>query len=377
MDDRAVAGASAASTASGLEQRSSASPAARRASPGLGRAARRRSRPAPFASPAPRRRLLLAVPAAAGAAARALLRRRRGVAVLGRLGLAGLGASSSTSAARRRPRSRRRLGRSLGRRPRPSRRRRRRRPRPRRFLRVGRACARVGFSASASAVSGSRVCLDRREQLGPGDALGDGGDAHLDLLADELRGVADDDVDVLDLADAGVRVVQADLAELQLELLRRRRPAAVGATFSSVPWSSTGSDRGARRPCRRGRSGAWSSPRARAAACRRGRRRARRPSRSTSTLKAFDARARRDERAQPALDVDGGRVLGDDDPVAAAGRALLRHHLARAVGDVLARHLDEAERRDLDDVGLRAVALELLAERLLDLLRGSSGSPCR
>ena len=45
----------------------------------------------------------------------------------------------------------------------------------------------------------------------------------------------------------------------------------------------------------------------------------------------------------------------------------LREDLARPVGDVLARHLDEAERRDLDDVGLRAVALELLAQRLLDV----------
>ena len=40
--------------------------------------------------------------------------------------------------------------------------------------------------------------------------------------------------------------------------------------------------------------------------------------------------------------------------------------LARAIGDVLARHLHEPERRDLDDVGLRPVALELLAERVLD-----------
>src|SRR5206468_1531769 len=40
--------------------------------------------------------------------------------------------------------------------------------------------------------------------------------------------------------------------------------------------------------------------------------------------------------------------------------------LARPVGDVLARHLDEAEGRDLDDVGLRPVALELASERLLD-----------
>ena len=42
--------------------------------------------------------------------------------------------------------------------------------------------------------------------------------------------------------------------------------------------------------------------------------------------------------------------------------------LARPVGHVLARHLDEAERRDLDDVGLRPVALELALQRVLDEL---------
>ena len=77
------------------------------------------------------------------------------------------------------------------------------------------------------------------------------------------------------------------------------------------------------------------------------------------------ARAR-GERAQPPLDVDSGRSLGVDDPVAAAGRAFARHDLARPVGDVLARHLDEPERRDLDDVRLRPVALELCPQRLLD-----------
>ena len=57
--------------------------------------------------------------------------------------------------------------------------------------------------------------------------------------------------------------------------------------------------------------------------------------------------------------LERGRRLRDDDAVAGAGRALAGHDLARPVGDVLARHLDEAERRDLDDVGLRAVALQL------------------
>src|SRR5438105_3483237 len=76
------------------------------------------------------------------------------------------------------------------------------------------------------------------------------------------------------------------------------------------------------------------------------------------------ARTRR-QRPQAPLNVDRRRRLGDDDAVAAAGGALLGEDLARAVGHVLARHLDEPERRDLDDVGLRPVALELGAERLL------------
>ena len=72
------------------------------------------------------------------------------------------------------------------------------------------------------------------------------------------------------------------------------------------------------------------------------------------------------QRAELPLGVDRGRRLGEDDSVAAAGRALLGEDLARAVRDVLPRHLDQAERRDLDDVGLRPVALELGGERLLD-----------
>src|SRR4029450_534835 len=56
-----------------------------------------------------------------------------------------------------------------------------------------------------------------------------------------------------------------------------------------------------------------------------------------------------------ALCVQPGGVRGEDDPAPAAGRTLLREDLARPVGHVLARHLDEAEGRDLDDVGLRPV----------------------
>ncbi len=78
--------------------------------------------------------------------------------------------------------------------------------------------ARVGFSASASNVIGAgadaavvgerRIC--RAVEHAP--------DRHLHLLADELRRAGDDDlVAAVELADAGGRVVEADLDELQLE----------------------------------------------------------------------------------------------------------------------------------------------------------------
>src|SRR5262245_41954341 len=60
------------------------------------------------------------------------------------------------------------------------------------------------------------------------------------------------------------------------------------------------------------------------------------------------------------------RRVGDDDAVAGTDRAAVREDLARAIRDVLARHLDESERGDLDNVCLRPVALELAPERLLD-----------
>ena len=50
------------------------------------------------------------------------------------------------------------------------------------------------------------------------------------------------------------------------------------------------------------------------------------------------------EHPQPAFDLHGDRVLGDDDAVTGAGRALASEDLPRAVGDVLASHLHEAER---------------------------------
>ena len=68
--------------------------------------------------------------------------------------------------------------------------------------------------------------------------------------------------------------------------------------------------------------------------------------------------------AQVAQHVDGERLVGQHAPGALAGRALAGHDLAHAVGDVLARHLDQAERRDLDDVDLAAVLLELALQHL-------------
>ena len=88
----------------------------------------------------------------------------------------------------------------------------------------------------------------------------------------------------------------------------------------------------------------------------------------SSTLNAFvrglDAASARRRRSASTTAV----CLGDDHALAGAGRALAREDLARPVRDVLTRHLDEPERRDLDHVGLRPVALELLLERLLDRL---------
>ena len=83
-------------------------------------------------------------------------------------------------------------------------------------------------------------------------------------------------------------------------------------------------------------------------------------------LVGLHTRAGRRQLAQPALDLQRNRLVGDDDAVAGANGALAGEDLARPVGDVLTRHLDEPERRDLDHVRLRPVALELLAQCLLD-----------
>ena len=91
----------------------------------------------------------------------------------------------------------------------------------------------------------------------------------------------------------------------------------------------------------------------------------------------LDAIPGRRERPQLPLDLHRHRVIGDDDAVTGTGRALPGQDLARPVGDVLAGHLHEAERRDLDDVRLRPVALELARAARPRRTPGSSGSPCR
>src|SRR5581483_6556280 len=148
-----------------------------------------------------RRRLLLPAAAAAGAAAGALPRHGG----LGRLAglrlLPGLGGGP--------------LRLLRGRRPAPPRRR-----LLRRLLRLlGRAlpgpCRLLGLRLGRDRALG----LLPVDELGERDALEHRADARLDLLPDEAGGARDDDVEALHLADAGVRVVEADLAELELELL--------------------------------------------------------------------------------------------------------------------------------------------------------------
>ena len=70
------------------------------------------------------------------------------------------------------------------------------------------------------------------------------------------------------------------------------------------------------------------------------------------------------ELAQLALDLDRHGLLGEHHALAVAGRAGLGQDLAHALGHVLAGHLDQPERRDLHHVGLRAVLVERLAQRL-------------
>ena len=82
-------------------------------------------------------------------------------------------------------------------------------------------------------------------------------------------------------------------------------------------------------------------------------------------LERLHSRALRD-RPELALDLERVRGVGDDDSGSFADVAACGEDLARAVRDVLACHLDEPERRDLDDVRLRPVPFELRAQRLLD-----------
>ena len=223
---------------------------------------------------------------------------------------------------------------------------------------------RVGFSASPSAVIGVAPSFARRDDRRVCGARHDALDLRLHLLADELRRAGDDDVVAVELRDGGLRIVQADLDRLQLERralgerrVRRDRLELPLLEHEEVVEVDVLLRDEEEAPARR-RLDLLEAGRARTDQQRRDLR---------VHLDAIRLNARAAcERSEPALEIDRGRLLGDDDPVAAARRALAREDLARALGDVLPRHLDEAERRDLDDVGLRPVAFELRAQRVLD-----------
>ena len=143
------------------------------------------------------------------------------------------GASSSSRARRRRPRHprprprsspppppRARLRRPRAPRP-PARRPRAPRPRPRsvdlgRLLGPARRARRLLGLALERDRLGRRLDAVQRRRVG--DAVEHALDAHLRLLADELRGAADDDVDPVELADRGARVVLVQLDQLQVGL---------------------------------------------------------------------------------------------------------------------------------------------------------------
>ena len=239
-----------------------------------------------------------------------------------------------------------------------------------RFLRHGGlapSCRRLTGRLLGLALCGDRShrLLGAADQRRVGRAVEDALDPHLRLLADERSAAADADGEPVELADPRVHVVEADLDELQLDLLAFAgrafwREALVGAfaehlevvgrhALARLDQEPTlrllldlGETRGAR-PDQDARD-----------LC------------VELELECLRPRRARRQRAQVPFRVDRGRRLREDDAVAAADRALAREDLARPVGDVLARHLDEAERRDLDHVGLRPVALELVLERLLD-----------
>ncbi len=169
-------------------------------------------------------------------------------------------------------------------------------------------------------------------------------------------------------ADGRRAVVEVDLDELQLELralVERGRgrqvvAAALGEHLEVVDVRMARGGDEVEPPTRRLLERREPRP-ARA-------REERQRTRMDGDLVRLDARAcpGGGERAKPALDLERDGRVGDDDAVARARRAPTRHHLARAVRHVLARHLDEAERRDLHDEGLGAVAIELGAEGLFD-----------
>ena len=106
-------------------------------------------------------------------------------------------------------------------------------PRPRAAPRFGSAAPRPpSCAARARRLLGLALGRDRRrpasapvDERRVGHAVEDALDPHLDLLADELRGVRRRRREAVELPIAGVGVVQADLAELDLDARRPPRPA--------------------------------------------------------------------------------------------------------------------------------------------------------
>src|SRR5205807_7505422 len=208
-----------------------------------------------------------------------------------------------------------------------------------------------------------RRCSGRDERC-VGDTIEDALDSNLHLLADELRRVGDTNVVAVELADSRVDVVETDLAELDPRLppfLDRRLDGKIVAlafhedaeVIEMHSFLADEEEAPARLRLELGEPLRARTDQQRGDAC--------------GNLDAVRLGARTGrERAQPALDVECSGSFGDDDAVAPARRTLLCHYLAWAVRDVLPGHLDEAERRNLDDVCLRPVAPELGPQRFLD-----------
>ena len=233
-----------------------------------------------------------------------------------------------------------------------------------------RAGARVGFSASLSKVIGAGTC-GRSTSVANACPSSTRPIATFAFLPTSFAASATITSIPSSFADAGRRIVEADLDELQLELgaLRDRRRRAAGRR--ACPRRGPRSGRRGRGPSagtrKKRRLVASSSAASRSPP---GAREERQHPRVDGDLVGLDTRARARGASARSLRSTSSPCVASETTIPSPAQvgALARHDLARPVGDVLAGHLDQAERRDLDDVRLRPVALELAAKRLLDRL---------